>query len=444
MTSTELGLPSSGSPRPRNRQPDLGHATIERDPNLVAAIQEVAAFRDARTRARSAVAVPDRMSGFLAGGSFIATLGIWLAVSPPASLPWGLLGILIIAHLAAASIEFEIGPGCALPTTPVLYLSLFLLPAQLVPLVPLAGLIGAATVSRLRDPSRHERLPVLAGSAWHAMGPAFVFAVFGAREPGPATLAVCAAALVAQFGCDAAVSWVRNCYGLGVSVRDLAGALRFTFLADALLAPLGITAAFAVPGSPAALLVLVGPISLLAILKHDREHQIDRAVVLGEAFTQSTDRARRDVLTGLRNRLAWEEAVAGNSEKATPIGVVLADVDGLKATNDAYGHDEGDRLLMAVAEVIARVTPTEGGAVAARLGGDEFGILLPGALAPRTYKVAEALQNSLRGKTSSGDVPMSASIGWGLARSGATLSFAFIEADRGVYDDKARRSMSRS
>jgi diguanylate cyclase (GGDEF)-like protein len=428
-----------------NRRPDsTGHAAVDRDPNLIAAVSEATAIRETRNRTHAEIPVPDRMSGLLTGGSFVLALIVWLAVSPPATIPVGLLAACIVAHIAASSIEFEVGPGSALPTTPVLYVSLFLLPPQLVPAVPLAGLIGAAYLARLRDPDRRERLAVLAGSAWHAMGPALVFAVAGVNGPSLGVLGICAIALVAQFACDTAASWVRNVYGLGVPAKKLFGALRFTFLTDLMLAPVGVAAALAVPGSAAALLFLAGPILLLAMLQHDREHQIDSAVVLSEAFTQSADRARRDALTGLRNRLAWEEALARSTELPGPVGVVLADVDGLKATNDALGHDAGDRLLVAVAEAISKATPSEAGAIAARLGGDEFGILLPGASAGRAAKIAEALRRSIDDpQRSPVDPPVSASIGFGLARSGAMLPSAFTEADRGVYEDKARRSMSR-
>jgi diguanylate cyclase (GGDEF)-like protein len=180
------------------------------------------------------------------------------------------------------------------------------------------------------------------------------------------------------------------------------------------------------------------------MLRRDRERHIDRAVVLSEAFTQSADRARRDVLTGLRNRLAWEEAIAHHSARQAPVGVVLADVDGLKATNDALGHDAGDRLLVAIARIIAEATPADAPAMAARLGGDEFGILLPGALAGRTVRIAEALQRALSGATGTSDGPaVSASIGYGVARNGSAVASAFVEADRGVYDDKATRSTRR-
>jgi diguanylate cyclase (GGDEF)-like protein len=417
---------------------------VERDPDLIEAISEAADIREARDRAHSERVVPDRMSGYLTGGSFVAALGLWLVLAPPQFIPLGMLAACIAAHVAAASIEFEIGPGTALPTTPVLFVSLFLLPPQIVPLVPLAGLVIAAYVARLRDPDRRERLSVLAGSSWHAMGPAAVFAVAGVHGFTLATIGVCAAALVAQFGCDAAASWVRNCYGLELPTGKLVEALRFTFLADLTLAPVGVAAAFAAPGSAGALVFLAGPILLLAMLQRDREHQIDRAVVLSEAFTQSADRARRDVLTGLRNRLAWEEALAHHADKPAPVGVVLADVDGLKATNDTLGHDAGDRLLVAVAAAISDATPNEGGAIAARLGGDEFGIMLPGALASRTASVADALRRVLSTAYGSpGAPPVGASVGYGLARSGAMLDSATQEADRGVYFDKSRKDVGR-
>ena len=435
---------AKGVPRgARDRHPARAVA-VERASDLIEAISEAATIRAARDRAHSERAVPDRMSGYLTGGSVVLALGAWLLLAPPAVIPLGVLAACVAAYVAAASIEFEIGPGTALPTTPVLWVSLFLLPPQLVPIVALAGLMIAASAARLRDPDRRERLPVLAGSAWHAVGPALVFAMAPARGLALDALGVYALALGAQFGCDAAASWVRNCYGLGVPVRKLAEALRFTFLTDLLLAPVGVAAALAAPGSMGALLFLAGPILLLAMLQRDRERHIDRAVLLSEAFTESADSARRDVLTGLRNRLAWEEAMVNHSERPVPVGIVLADVDGLKATNDARGHDAGDRLLVTIAKAILEATPVEGGAIAARLGGDEFGILLPGALAGRAEAIARTLQRSLGGGPGTpGSTPVSASIGYGLARSGAALSVASREADRRVYDEKARKDVGR-
>ncbi len=445
MASIMLGNPvATGVPRgARNRQP-AREVAVERASDLSEAISEAATISEARDRAHSERAVPDRRSGYITGGSLVLALGAWLLLAPPAAIPVGLLAACAAAHAAAASIEFEIGPGTALPTTPVLWVSLFLLPPQLVPIVALMGLIGAAWAARLRDPYRRERLPVLAGSAWHAVGPALVFSLAPARGLGAEVIGVYGLALGAQFGCDAAASWVRNCYGLGVPARKLAEALRFTFLTDLMLAPVGVAAALVAPGSVGALVLLAGPILLLAMLQRDRERHIDRAVLLSQAFTESADSARRDVLTGLRNRLAWEEAMVHHSARPVPVGIVLADVDGLKATNDARGHDAGDRLLVTIAKTILEATPAEGGAIAARLGGDEFGILLPGALAGRAEAIARTLQRSLGGTPGTpSSTPVGASIGYGLARSGAALSVASREADRRVYDEKARKDVGR-
>jgi diguanylate cyclase (GGDEF)-like protein len=367
----------------------------------------------------------------------------WLLLAPPASIPILAFIGCIVAHAAASSVEFEIGPGSALPTTPVLVVALFLLPPQLVPVVAVAGLMGAATIARLRDPSRRERFLVLAGSGWHAVGPALVFAVASITVPDLRDIGIYIVALGAQFLFDGASSWVRNVYGLGVPVRRLMAALRFTFLADLLLAPIGLAAVLAVP-SPGALLFLVPPTLLLAMLQLDRQRQITRAVTLRQAVSEAADGARRDVLTGLRNRLAWEEATARYAAEPTPIAIVLLDVDGLKAANDAYGHDKGDALLVTIAHVMAQVTPSTGDALAARLGGDEFGILLPADLAWQAASIANELRALLRtARPIDGVVTVSASIGVGVRSSGVGLAAAFADADRGVYEDKRRPGINR-
>ena len=258
----------------------------------------------ARRRVRDEVAGNDRRTGIITGGSFVTVMAVWLLVAPPSHIVLTAVAACAIAYAVAASVEFEIGPGWALPTTPVAVVALFLLPPQLVPVVAVAGLALAALVARLRDPDRRERPIVLVGSSWHAIGPAAVFALAHISRPALADLPVYLLALGAQFGLDAASSWVRNCHGLGVPTPRLAAALRFTFLCDLLLAPIGLAAALALPGSTSALLFLAPPTLLLAMLQHDRRRQIDRAVVLGHAFTETTDLARRDVLTGLSNRLA--------------------------------------------------------------------------------------------------------------------------------------------
>jgi diguanylate cyclase (GGDEF)-like protein len=406
---------------------------------------DAALIMESRRRGHGAPERRDRSSAVLTGGSFLVVAFGWLLVAPPESVPWSMLGWCIAAYVVTASVEFEIGPGCALPTAPVQVVMLFTLPPQLVPLAVVAGLAGAALIAQFRDPDRKEGMLVVAASGWQAVGPAAVFAIAGVDTPTWADVPVYAIAFGSQFALDAAVSWVRNCYGLGVPARQVANALKFTFLCDLALAPVGLAAVLAAPDAPSALLLVLPPTLLLAMLQTDRRKHVDHVVALGVAYRRTSDLARRDALTGLSNRLAWEEAIEQFVHASTPVAVVLADVDGLKAANDTHGHDMGDRLLTAVGELLAAGTPNVRGADAFRIGGDEFAVLLPRDAAASMGTTVMALQSSFRAAPRiEGDVPISASFGCGYAPTGADLAAAIAQADRSVNAEKTARGARRA
>ena len=83
-----------------------------------------------------------------------------------------------------------------------------------------------------------------------------------------------------------------------------------------------------------------------------------------------------DQLTGLYNRRFYEEELRRlNTPRNLPITIIMADVNGLKLTNDAFGHQFGDRLLKIAAEILKSESRSDD--IIARTGGDEFVILLP-------------------------------------------------------------------
>jgi diguanylate cyclase (GGDEF)-like protein/PAS domain S-box-containing protein len=83
-----------------------------------------------------------------------------------------------------------------------------------------------------------------------------------------------------------------------------------------------------------------------------------------------------DNLTGLYNRAFLEiEKQRLDHEEFLPLSLVIGDVNGLKLTNDIFGHEVGDRLLKTIAELLVAEFRDEG--IVARWGGDEFVIILP-------------------------------------------------------------------
>lgn len=90
--------------------------------------------------------------------------------------------------------------------------------------------------------------------------------------------------------------------------------------------------------------------------------------------------ALEDIMTRLGNRRAFERdlerSLAQSLRDGTPLTVAMADVDGLKHTNDEQGHATGDALLAAVAQALSGSCRVSDAAY--RIGGDEFALILPG------------------------------------------------------------------
>ncbi len=103
------------------------------------------------------------------------------------------------------------------------------------------------------------------------------------------------------------------------------------------------------------------------------------AFEVARLYEQLRTQAATDALTGVPNRRSFMDRLPAELERsrrsARPLSVVLADLDGFKGINDAYGHAAGDRALIACAEALTRHIRAYD--YVARFGGDEFVLLFP-------------------------------------------------------------------
>ena len=129
---------------------------------------------------------------------------------------------------------------------------------------------------------------------------------------------------------------------------------------------------------------------------------------------RSEQRARLDTLTGLANRLLFDEHVAQSVARGGDgvISVLFVDLDDFKVVNDSIGHQAGDDLLIAVAERLRSCVRSED--LVARLSGDEFAVLLESAVdKAHAIAVVRRLQEQMRMPVVVGgrEVLISASVG---------------------------------
>lgn len=144
-----------------------------------------------------------------------------------------------------------------------------------------------------------------------------------------------------------------------------------------------------------------------------------------------------DPLTGLHNRAFFDQEMQRlQGYRHVPVAVVVCDIDGLKGANDRYGHEVGDRLIQAAAEVLRQTFRAHD--IIARIGGDEFAVLLPKTPPAAVENAAGRLRKLEEEYNAQGPtVPLRLSMGIAVSDEVyADMQELFRMADNRMYEDK--------
>ena len=279
-----------------------GTGSLLLDPEEQRAIEERRARRLHRLARRELTSVLVFSGGFIAAAVALALL------VPSHRHPGWLAGLLLVAAYGAAfRLDFEIGTGSAVPTELILVPMLFVLPVGLVPLAVAAGIVAGSLEECFRGSLRVSRIPMRLMISWHAMGPAFVFALAGERGPRLSDWPLYVVALSSQFVLDTLCAAGREWLALGVRPQVQLRAMFWVYSIDAGLAPVGLAVAFATESSPYGVVLALPLVGLLSVFARERRVRIDHELELrdayrGTAFLLGDVVEADDEYTGLHSR----------------------------------------------------------------------------------------------------------------------------------------------
>jgi len=335
---------------------------------------------DSRQRVERRLTQREQLGETVAAVTFLAVAAAMVVALPShRTLELTLMVALVAGYALASRIRFDVRAEFTDVTQLVLVPMLFLLPAEMVPLLVAAGYILGDLPDYLAGRRHIERVLMSLGNSWYAVGPAVVIAI---ASPDGALLAdwyVYLGALAAQFAFDVIATTPRQWFELGVSPRSQLQGAGWTFAVDTLLSPLGFLTALAAVDQPYLALLALPALGLFAIFARERQARLESALQLGDAF-RGTTMVLADLLetddeyTGLHSRdvvalavdVADELGLSGRSKRTTECGALLHDIGKIAVPKEII--NKPGPLTVDEWEII-RVHTVEGQRILDRIGG---------------------------------------------------------------------------
>lgn len=179
----------------------------------------------------------------------------------------------------------------------------------------------------------------------------------------------------------------------------------------------------------------------------DEDGKVKGVVVVFRDETASKEQKEKieylsyhDPMTGLYNRRFFEEELQRlNVARNLPISIIIGDLNGLKLTNDIFGHNAGDKLLLKATEAFKESCREDD--IIARWGGDEFIILLPQTKRENAEKVVNRIKENFNKKKT---IALSAGIAMGVSTKSSTEEDIIKLIDEAETEMYSKKTVSRT
>jgi HD-GYP domain-containing protein (c-di-GMP phosphodiesterase class II) len=222
----------------------------------------------------------------LAAGFLVFAVALLFLLPDSRPLRPGIALAAVLALALTTQARFEVGAGYTMPTQLVVVPMLLLLPLPAVPLLLAAGLLLGSAPDYLSGKTHPARALLVLGNCWYVLGPVLVLAAAGLGDDPPrwADWPVYLVALTAQFALDASVFTLRLRLVFGARGRFEFEEAGWVYLVDALLAPIGLVAAFAGAQQDYAFLLVLPLCGLLWLFAQERHVRMRQALALSHAY----------------------------------------------------------------------------------------------------------------------------------------------------------------
>jgi HD-GYP domain-containing protein (c-di-GMP phosphodiesterase class II) len=273
--------------------------------------------------------------GFLAASGLLAAIAPWhRSLSVPRLL------LVVGAYVIVEQVRFPVAGGWTYPTMLVFVPMLFLLPTPLVPLAAMLAILLGAAPGYVRGRTPASRLPADIADASFTLAPALVIVLGHADRFAWSHWPVYLAALAAQVLVDGTL-WIARCwFGEGVDPRLQLPLLTWTYLADVMIAPLGLIIAASAVQRPAIMLLALPVVGMFQLFARERQQRLDQTLILSSAY--------RGTALLLGEVIEADDRYTGlHSREVVDLSLALSDAVGLDAVQrrnvefTALLHDVG-------------------------------------------------------------------------------------------------------